>query len=137
MHICIRTPISCFRRILASGLVQLTDWGICSYLWSPAIAEIGSLVRSSDLVARLGGDEFAVLIKGNDTKSASRYLADRFTQAMREPVICTGVELTSSASIGVAVGRSGLDTVEHVVHQADMAMYEAKRSGGARYCVAS
>lgn len=103
-----------------------------------AIAQrIRSLVRSSDLVARLGGDEFAVLIKGNDAKSASSYLADRFTQAMREPVICTGVELASSASIGVAVGRSGLDTVEHVVHQADMAMYEAKRSGGARYCVAS
>ena len=98
---------------------------------------IASLVRSSDLVARLGGDEFAVLIKGSDAKSTSKHLAERLTQAMQEPVVCTGVDLRSSASIGIAVGHSGLDTVDHVVHQADMAMYEAKRSGGARYCIAA
>lgn len=98
---------------------------------------IASLVRSSDLVARLGGDEFAVLIKGSDAKSTSTHLAERLTQAMQEPVVCTGVDLRSSASIGIAVGHSGLDTVDHVVHQADIAMYEAKRSGGARYCIAA
>lgn len=95
-----------------------------------------SLVRSSDLVARLGGDEFAVLIKGGDARSASRQLAERFTQAMQEPVACTGVDLRSTASVGIAVGRTGADDREHVVHRADMAMYEAKRAGGARVCMA-
>jgi len=102
-----------------------------------AIAKrIESLVRSSALVARLGGDEFAVLIKGNDAQSASKHLAERFTQAMHEPVNCTEVVLRSSASVGIAVGRGGIDEVSRVVHQADMAMYQAKRRGGACYCVA-
>jgi diguanylate cyclase (GGDEF)-like protein len=97
-----------------------------------AIAKrIESLVRGSDLVARLGGDEFAVLIKGSDALGASKDLAERVARAMRESVACAGVELRSSASVGVAIGRCGLDDVGRVVHQADMAMYEAKRAGGA------
>ncbi|WP_343625902.1 GGDEF domain-containing protein [Roseateles puraquae] len=102
-----------------------------------AIAQrIQSLVRHGDLVARLGGDEFAVLIKGGDAHGASTQLAERFTRAMHEPVACTGVDLRSTASVGIAVGRTGVDDCEHVVHRADMAMYEAKRAGGARFCMA-
>jgi len=103
-----------------------------------AIAQrIKSLVRESDLVARLGGDEFAVLIRGGDARSASTQLADRFTQAMKQPVVCAEVELLSSASVGIAVGTAGLDDLDRVVHQADLAMYKAKRNGGAGYCVAA
>lgn len=98
---------------------------------------IASLVRSSDLVARLGGDEFAVLIKDADAQSVSRQLAERLTQAMKEPVFCTGVDLRSSASVGIATGKGGLDDVENVVHRADIAMYEAKRSGGACFHMAA
>jgi diguanylate cyclase (GGDEF)-like protein len=87
-------------------------------------------------VARLGGDEFAILIRGLHALSASEHLAERFTQAMQEPVVCAGIDLRSSASLGIAVGRSGVDLVDHVVVQADMAMYEAKRSGGACYRMA-
>jgi diguanylate cyclase (GGDEF)-like protein len=97
---------------------------------------IKSLVRDGDLVARLGGDEFAVLIRGAEAKRASEHLAERFTQAMQEPVACTGVALQSSASVGLAVGRAGHDDREQVVRQADLAMYEAKRAGGARVCMA-
>lgn len=103
-----------------------------------AIAQrIKSLVRESDLVARLGGDEFAVLIRGGDARAASTQLADRFTQAMKQPVACSSVELQSSASVGVAVGTAGQVDLDHVVHQADLAMYEAKRNGGAGYCIAA
>jgi len=103
-----------------------------------AIAKrITSLVREGDLVARLGGDEFAVLIRGRDARLASTQLADRFTQAMKEPVICANVVLLSSASVGIAVGKAGLDDLTHVVHQADLAMYEAKRKGGGCFWLAA
>lgn len=103
-----------------------------------AIAKrIKSLVRESDLVARLGGDEFAVLIRGGDARSASTQLADRFTQAMKQPVVCAEVELFSSASVGIAIGTAGRDDLEQVVHLADLAMYEAKKGGGAGYRVAA
>ncbi len=95
-------------------------------------------VRPEDLIARLGGDEFAVLVEGATDVGDLLPLAHRLREVLARPVVTGGVELESSASIGVAVaaagsGELGPSDPEHdLLRPADVAMYRAKAAGGNR-----
>ena len=94
-----------------------------------------SCLRPEDTVARLGGDEFTVLLEDiTDVRYAIR-VAERITEALREPFQLDGHEERVTASIGIAVGNGREATTEELVRNADIAMYEAKRRGKARYVV--
>jgi diguanylate cyclase (GGDEF)-like protein len=86
------------------------------------------------MVARLGGDEFAVLLTGTGADAAMA-LARALHEALCAPVPLLGVELTSSASIGVTEFHGTSHSSDEVLAQADVAMYAAKanRSGVAAY----
>ncbi|EXJ13420.1 GGDEF domain-containing protein [Imhoffiella purpurea] len=88
-----------------------------------------SVTRAADLCVRMGGDEFVVLLPGTDL-SAAMECAERIRQAVsRECVmIPTGETVTTSVSIGVAAHRHGMD-LDQLYHQADDALYAAKRAG--------
>jgi len=91
------------------------------------------LIRASDTVARLGGDEFVILAEDLDEPNgAARSLAERIHQAMRAPVPVGDRELHTSVSIGIATVPPDADP-EICLAQADAAMYQAKRSGPARF----
>jgi diguanylate cyclase (GGDEF)-like protein len=94
------------------------------------------LLRHSDLAARLGGDEFAVLVRGDAVSEAALAMAERIGQAMARPFELGTVELRSSASIGIAVGGGAVADVDAVVQAADLAMYRAKKAGGAGFALA-
>ena len=88
------------------------------------------------VVARLGGDEFAVLFPGVSGETAlSR--ARELHEALSSPVPLLGVELTSSASIGVTELFGTSSSNDEVLARADVAMYAAKasRSGVQAYRV--
>ena len=92
-----------------------------------------SLVRASDTVARLGGDEFVILAEDlEDPLTAAQSLAERIHQTMRAPVLVGERELHSSVSIGITTVVPDADPDE-CLSQADAAMYQAKRSGPARF----
>jgi len=92
-----------------------------------------SLVRASDTVARLGGDEFVILAEDlEEPMTAARSLAERIHQSMRAPVPVGGRELHTSVSIGITEVAPDADPDE-CLSQADAAMYQAKRSGPARF----
>ncbi len=99
---------------------------------------IADRVRDTDIVARLGGDEFAVLLPGTPREGAE-VLAIDLVQALRELRIETaeGREVASTASIGLACsGELPEERDEDVVMAAaDLAMYDAKRTGRDRYAV--
>ena len=78
--------------------------------------------RDGDLVARLGGDEFAVLFEDVDLEEVL--------------IICDRIlsRLSIGASIGVA-HTDGSESVETLLRQADLAMYEAKDRGKAQAVV--
>ncbi len=91
------------------------------------------LVRSSDTVARLGGDEFVVLTEDvEDPDLAAQSLAERIHLAMRPPIPLGVRSLHTSVSIGIAPVLPGQDP-EVCLARADVAMYEAKRGGPARF----
>lgn len=86
-------------------------------------------VRVSDTVGRIGGDEFVVLLLGSDTEAHVLQIAENIRQSLMKPVSYEGNELTSSASIGIALHpMHGEDEVE-LMRRADEAMYKAKTSG--------
>ncbi|GAC1594361.1 MAG: hypothetical protein NVS3B21_16270 [Acidimicrobiales bacterium] len=90
-------------------------------------------VVATDTVARLGGDEFVVLCPGLDApEDQARRIAERIDDAMRTPFPINGTSLSSSASVGVTVVRPG-DDPEHLLSQADSAMYHAKKGGAGRH----
>ena len=92
---------------------------------------LSACVRESDTVARLGGDEFAILLE--DVRSAEVDAAcERVLEALRPGVMVSGHKVPLGASIGVAMGDTGR-SAEHLLRNADMAMYEAKARGKDQY----
>lgn len=87
-----------------------------------------------DVIARLGGDEFVVGIRGKTDRQKMQYRLNMFMNdvhkffSMREEFNCLSV------SIGVAIGRYAGTPVDVLLHQGDVAMYEAKKSGKDRCC---
>ncbi len=90
-------------------------------------------VRRQDTIARLGGDEFVVLCEDLTDERHAEELAKRAAQALVEPFTLTHAEVTVSASIGVAVTSDSRYRASDLLHDADAAMYRAKRRGGARH----
>jgi len=96
------------------------------------LAEIGKRMtaglRSEDSAARIGGDEFFLLFEGVGAPQAKR-LIDRLLAEIGRPVVYDGVELTVTASAGIAVGNGATLAPAELVRRADLAMYEAKAAG--------
>ncbi len=90
-------------------------------------------VRESDTVARLGGDEFTVIMPMIDSLEAAAVVADRIIRSLEEPFDLDGKEGRISSSIGISVLPSQASDAASLLHNADVAMYHAKRSGKAKY----
>jgi diguanylate cyclase (GGDEF)-like protein/PAS domain S-box-containing protein len=88
-------------------------------------------VRPGDTVARLGGDEFVVLCEGVSSDAHARVLGERLAALVGGAYPIAGTEVFTSASVGVALGRSGAST-EDLLSDADAAMYLAKEKGRGR-----
>lgn len=91
-------------------------------------------VRAGDIPARLGGDEFAVLTATGGAAEAEK-VAERLVQALDQPFVVGGREMSVHASVGIAVGRPGVTSAEELLRNADVAMYDAKQEGKRRYVV--
>ncbi|GAC1547052.1 MAG: hypothetical protein NVS3B16_18590 [Vulcanimicrobiaceae bacterium] len=90
-------------------------------------------LRTGDTLARLGGDEFTILLEGIDGEGESIAFAERILAEFRSPFFVADKEMFASASIGIAITRTGYDLPEDVLRDADIAMYRAKDLGKQRY----
>lgn len=90
-------------------------------------------VREADTVARLGGDEFTVIMPLIDNFEAAAIVAQRIIKSLMEPFDLGGREGRISASIGISLLPSQATTASQLLHNADVAMYFAKRQGKANY----
>jgi diguanylate cyclase (GGDEF)-like protein len=91
-------------------------------------ARLDRLVRPGDTLARIYGDEFVLLCEDVRDRSDVAVLAERVRQAFGEPFRIGDLTLTVSASVGVAFAGPGEEVSEHLVSEADQAMYDAKRA---------
>ena len=96
-------------------------------------ARLQSVVRSGDTVARLGGDEFAVLVEeSRHAQVEAEAIAERALQSLTVPVRIGDREVTLSASLGIAQADA-TSTASSLLRDADVAMYQAKTTGKARW----
>ena len=90
-------------------------------------------VRDGDTVARLGGDEFAVVLLSapDDPPGTAASTCERLLADLGRPVLLAGRPVVPRASAGLFLAETGERalTAELVLHQADAAMYTAKRAG--------
>ncbi|AKH99218.1 diguanylate cyclase (GGDEF) domain-containing protein [Hoeflea sp. IMCC20628] len=99
------------------------------------VAEELQAISSSHegILARLGGDEFAMVISGEHLHSKAKAATTGALAIVHETIEVEGRHVDIGLSVGVAFGDASVDATE-LLHQADIAMYEAKRSGRSRTC---
>lgn len=93
-----------------------------------------SCVREVDTVARLGGDEFVVLLEdlSPDFDTAAKQaenVGEKIRNALSAPFVLSGNTLRSTPSIGATLFHNDEITIEELMKQADLAMYQAKAAG--------
>lgn len=90
-------------------------------------------VRKGDIVARMGGDEFTVLLDDvQNIRNATR-VAEEILTMMSLPFRLTGLEVSTSASVGLSLNTPDQNNPSKLLRDADMAMYRAKDAGRGRY----
>jgi two-component system cell cycle response regulator len=105
------------------------------------LVELATLVvgalRNEDIFARYGGEEFAIVSRGIDVAEAQA-MAERLRVAVENHAFTfEGRSIPVTISVGVArAPREGMATPADLIALADETMYEAKRSGRNRVCVA-
>lgn len=93
-----------------------------------------SCIREADTAARIGGDEFAVMLTdlGEDPDEAQRQAAavgEKVLVALNRLYILLGKKHHSTASVGITLFADQRRSVDDLLKQADIAMYQSKSAG--------
>lgn len=99
-------------------------------------ARVKAWLRPADHVARFGGEEFVVMLPGMALEEAQQALSKLQRQLTASLFMHNGKEVFVTFSAGVTACRPG-ETVEAALERADEGLYEAKRTGKNRTCIAA
>lgn len=99
-----------------------------------AVAErLSGTLRKSDTVARFGGDEFVLIFPDMEVIEEAIQVVQKIIDRFNKPFLIDTHQLVVTTSIGIAVyPNDGMDE-EILMKNADIAMYQAKQAGRARY----
>ena len=88
-------------------------------------------LRPYDTIARLGGDEFAILLDDQSSADNAHGIAQKLLEVFSEPIVYHDQALDIGVSIGGLMNDVSAETkADALIHQADQAMYQAKRQEG-------
>jgi diguanylate cyclase (GGDEF)-like protein len=94
-----------------------------------AAARLSRCVQNGDIIARLGGDEFGIVQILSKDKAEAGVLARRAIEAIHEPYNIEGHDVIIAASVGISTTSSGRKDADHLLKDADIALYCAKAEG--------
>ncbi|MBU0689972.1 MAG: EAL domain-containing protein [Gammaproteobacteria bacterium] len=91
-------------------------------------------IRKGDTVARLGGDEFVVMLEdlsphALEAASQTEGVGEKIMEMLNKPYQLGHHEYHNSPSIGATLFSEGRDSIDELIKQADIAMYQAKKAG--------
>ncbi|WP_421350214.1 putative bifunctional diguanylate cyclase/phosphodiesterase [Aeromonas veronii] len=89
-------------------------------------------IRQNDLVARLGGDEFVIYLDSSKSDDDISPVLNRIISRLSYPFRLLGNELSITVSLGISSVSEQTSDISQLLHQADLAMYQAKRNGRSR-----
>jgi len=98
-------------------------------------ARVSGLLRPGDKVGRWGGEEFVLILPEAPLEEAQAVLLRLQRSLSASLFMHEGRDVFVTFSAGVTLYRQG-ETMEHALDRADEALYEAKRTGKNRACVA-
>jgi len=93
-----------------------------------------SLLRKSDTLARLGGDEFAIVQTSTDNPEDAAGLAQRIIEAVAQPFLLNGHDVSIGSSVGITIFPDDHRSADHLLRNADLALYRAKSDGRGTFC---
>lgn len=88
-------------------------------------------MSNREMVARFGGDEFTILVEDDGSVREITDLADRIADRFKAPFDLGEYEIRITSSTGIAFDWTGRSESDELLRNADIAMYEAKRTGKA------
>lgn len=94
-----------------------------------------SVLRMGDTIARFGGDEFVILLEEIDTPEDAITIAQALQEQMKLSFHLGEYEVFMDVSIGIVIGNQGHQQPDHLLRDADLALYKAKEAGKGRYQV--
>lgn len=90
-------------------------------------------LRATDTIARLGGDEFAILLEDVKSISDVTKVAQNIINTLSKPIHVHQHELYITTSIGISTFPADGEDANHLLKNADIAMYQAKHLGKDTY----
>ncbi|MEA3522858.1 MAG: EAL domain-containing protein, partial [Campylobacterota bacterium] len=90
-------------------------------------------IRNSDTLARIGGDEFNILIEDVEDIRDIEIILEKILADFKFPFVCSGHEITTTASIGVSLYPDDGKDMLTLIKNADLAMYQSKDEGRNNY----
>ncbi len=92
-----------------------------------------SCTREPDTIARLGGDEFAIIMTQMHQPEDAAILARRIRESIIKPYQVDGHQIVTDISIGISMAPIDGAEPDHLLKNADMALYGAKDDGRGIY----
>lgn len=92
-------------------------------------ARLKSNLRKEDTIASLGGDEFVLISMGLKNENSASAIVRKLTANLSRPISISNYDIVITASIGISVAPNDGASSKELLKNADMAMYEAKKSG--------
>ncbi|MFT4926532.1 MAG: diguanylate cyclase (GGDEF)-like protein/PAS domain S-box-containing protein [Phenylobacterium sp.] len=87
------------------------------------------VLRDDDTFARLGGDEFVIILEDYEELPQLTAIAHRVIAELAKPFLLAGYEVSTSTSIGISIYPDDGETSQHLLKNADTAMYHVKAQG--------
>ncbi len=92
------------------------------------------LIRSDDIIIRFGGDEFIIIFLNFTSRQNIDKKLKSIIRSFSNPIYLNEMSLFATASIGVTIFPDDGEDLTHLLRNADIAMYTAKRNGRNNYC---